>query len=256
VAERILRNDDSGSETGSRASEARLQEVVPVGRRGAPLRVLGIGLAIVVVIGTLVAKPWSAAEQTAPGGAAASLRSAVESLRAASPSQTPTIANVGSLPTIQPDRWADISASLRLTNADGIVLVARYPPSLFYDFEPVTPSATPIPEPPRDDGTSNTVHATGSLGNPLAIGLTRPDDAEIPIVVGWQFRDWADQRRLPITHPVGDVDRLLYIGLWLPSGEKNIREVSQRPLEWQAGTYRFDITSHGQTRYLFLILDP
>jgi hypothetical protein len=213
-------------------------------------------VAIVVVIVTLVAKPWTTPDQTvAPGGAVASLRGAVESFRAAA-SATPAVANVASLPTIQPDRWADISASLRLTDADGIVFVARYPPSLFYDFKPVTPSATPIPEAPRDDGTSNTVRASGLLGNPLAIGLTRPEDAVAPVVIGWQFRDWADQRRLPITHPVGDADRLLYIGLWLPSGEKNIREVSQRPLEWQAGTYRFDLLTGNTTRYLFVILDP
>jgi hypothetical protein len=244
-------NDGSRSTDGL---DPTFQEVAPV-RRGGSGRTLVAALGLILIIGTLVAKPWERnAVRTAD--ATVGIEGASASASPPTAASAPAVSPVVKLATIEPDRWARLSASLRATDADGVVFVGRDADGLFYDVQTATPSGSAIQQPARTDGSTNTVRGTGLLGNPVAIGFTRPTDAELPVIIGWQFRDWADQFRLPLTHPIGDVDRYLFIGTWLPRGEQNIREISRQPPQWQGGTYEFDFTVGGQTRYLFVILDP
>jgi len=245
-------NDGSRSRE---TSDLTLQAVLPRGRRGGVTHIAATALIVVVAIGTLVVKPWDRFERgDAAAAPQATLAVAAESAPPAA--AVPSIAPIEVPTTIEPDRWAQLSASLQTANADGVVFVARYRDSLFYAFQPVNPSAYTTAEAPETDGTSNTVRATGYLGSPVALGITRATASAAPITVGWRFLDRVGQTRLAMTHPVGDVDRDLFIGLWLPTGERNISDVSRQPPEWQAGTYRFDLIAADGTRHVFVILDP
>jgi hypothetical protein len=240
-----------------------------------------VATVLVAAIGVLVAKPWTwravAGSGALDGSVAVVAASPSPTTAATSPSAVspdlvlspdaspvaagspPPSAYVENLEPIQPDRWAHLSATLRSVNADGVVLVARYPGGLYYGFLPATPSESATIEPPEPDGTSNSVRVTSYLANPIAIGITRPTDTAAPLTVAWQVLGPGRQYRLTLRHPVGDLDRYLFLGpgLGLPPGERrNRREISRWPPAWQAGVYRFDIASGDGLRHVFVILEP
>ena len=265
--------------------DATLLPVLPVARQGALGRPIAVGFVLVVAIATLVAKPWawlgSATPARAPDTAiarpvaTASVTPPTPSAGTsdepspdlilgpaaplASTASPPPGAYIENLAPIEPDRWTHLSASLASANADGVVFVARYPAGLYYSFQRVTPSDTPRAAPPSPDGTTNTVRVTGYLANPVAIGLTRPAHTDAPLALAWQVIGPGRLFRLTLRHPVGDLDRYLFLGpgLGLPPGERrNRREISRWPPTWQAGVYRFDLATDGGTRYLFVVLEP
>src|SRR3989304_4042635 len=149
-------------------------------------------------------------------------------------------------------RLSQNSVSLRNGNHDGVVFVARWPGGLYWTFVPGEPGergshAIP-PERGDDSGTDvtispDTVRMTGYLAAPVAIGFTRPSGASPPSALAWLIPGPEAGVRVPLRHPVGDLDRYLWLGpgLGLPRGEqRNRREISRWPPMWLPGGYRFD----------------
>jgi hypothetical protein len=250
-------------------------------RRG-PDPALVVALALCVAIGALVVKPWSWVGGLAPGAGptpavAGQLGGPTatggptgeaspdlvgggpnEQPSAATPTASPPIwAFIENLDPIDPMTWSGLSAILRPVNRDGVIFVARVPNAgLYWGFVPVDPSDSLTM---TFDG-GNAVRKTGYLGAPIAIGITRPTGAPAPITLGWQVLGPGAELRLPLRNPVGDLDRYLWLGpgLGLPRGEqRNRREISRFPPTWLPGLYRFDLTTAtGETRHLFVVLDP
>jgi hypothetical protein len=254
-----------------------------------------VALALSVAIGALVVKPWSwvgglgpgvgaptPAAGGQPGGSVASNGPTAKvspDLVGGGPEAQPTAAQptaspppwalIENLDPIDPTTWSHISAGLRLIDRDAVVFVARWPGGLYWRFVPVEPGERlSLAGPPATGNGAggvpttdpDTVRMTGFLATPIAIGLARATGAGDPGVVAWQILGPGAEYRLPLRHPVGDLDHFLFLGpgLGLPRGEqRNRREISQFPPLWLPGVYRFDLTSPtGETRHLFVVLDP
>jgi hypothetical protein len=259
------------------------ERVRPTASRRGPDPALVVGLALCVAIGALVVKPWSWVGGLVPGagaptpaaagqpaGSVASSSPTAEASpdlvgggpivppTAGQPTATPPLwAFIENLDPIDPTTWSGLSAALRPINRDGVVFVARVPNAgLYWGFLPVDPNDSLTMS--FDGG--NAVRKTGYLGAPIAIGITRPTGAPEPITLGWQVLGPGAEVRLPLRNPVGDLDRYLWLGpgLGLPRGEqRNRREISRFPPTWLPGLYRFDLTTAtGETRHLFVVLDP
>jgi len=180
----------------------------------------------------------------------------------------PPGALIENLDPIDPTTWSRISASLRKGDRDGVVFVARWPGGLYWRFVPVEPGERDSPTVTLESadragaGTTippDTVRMTGYLATPVAIGFTRPADASVPTALAWQILGPGAEFRVPLRHPVGDLDRYLWLGpgLGLPRGEqRNRREISRWPPMWLPGVYRFDLTADGATRHVFVVLEP
>jgi hypothetical protein len=268
------------------------EPIRPATLRRGPEPALIVAIALLLTIGALVVKPWaivgqltSSAIGSPPGtssgqaaiGASPSGSAPVTSETAtpgiASPGITPPAATptyapdayVENLPPIEPDSWMHISASLRLIDRAAVVFVARWPGGLYWRFVPVTPGARDsLAESPATTGgdavaPTDTVRMTGFLANPVAIGLVRPSGEPEPEVLAWQILGPGASFRLPVRHPVGDLDRFLFLGpgLGLPRGEqRNRREISRFPPTWLEGVYRFDLTNGDGTEHVFVVLEP
>jgi hypothetical protein len=269
---------------GSRSDrdDALVLDRVAVARRfRGPEPALAVAVGVILAVAVLILKPWSiggpssrgdVATQPAPGasvaaeaGPSAVVRPEPDAAVAAdgaarSVASPPPSAYIENLDPIEPDRWAHLSATLRTTNADGVVVVARYPDGLYYGFFPTAPSELASAQPAgRADAPTNVARVTGYLANPVAIGITRAIDEPAPLAIGWQVLGPGRQVRLTLRHPVGDLDRYLFLGpgIGLPPGERrNRREISRWPPVWQAGVYRFDLTTESGTRYVFVDLEP
>jgi hypothetical protein len=263
--------------------EVLAERVRPTSSRRGPDPTLVVALALCVAIGALVVKPWSwvgglvpgagvptPAAAGQPGGPAATSSPTGEASpdlvgggpngqpTGATPTASPPIwAFIENLDPIDPTTWSGLSATLRPVNRDGVVFVARVPKAgLYWGFVPIDPNDSLTM---TFDG-GNAVRKTGYLGAPIAIGITRPTGAPEPITLGWQVLGPGAELRLPLRNPVGDLDRYLWLGpgLGLPRGEqRNRREISRFPPVWLPGLYRFDLTTPtGETRHLFVVLDP
>ncbi len=250
-------------------------------RRG-PEPAVVVAITMLLAVGALIVKPWAAAGEFGPPGpegrpapaglpasavpeGSASPAGAVSASAAPAdtspdvtfdgplgPSESPPLgALIENLDPIDPARWSRISASLRKVNHDGVVFVARWPGGLYWGFVPVEPSE-------RGSQTA-TVRMTGYLATPVAIGFTRPSDAVPPSALAWLILGPGAESRVPLRHPVGDLDRYLWLGpgLGLPRGEqRNRREISRWPPMWLPGVYRFDLGADGVTRQVFVVLEP
>ena len=250
-------------------------------RRRGPEPALAVAVGVVLTVGILIVKPWSMGGPFARGDAAPEpttrLSVSPESAPSAVVRQEPDVAvapdraevsaaspapnaYIENLDPIEPDRWAHISSVLRSVDADGIVFIARWPGGLYYSFFPAAPSEQASAQPAgRADAPSNVVRVTGYLANPVAIGITRAINEPAPVAIGWQVLGPGRQVRVTLRHPVGDLDRYLFLGpgLGLPPGERRTRrEISRWPPVWQAGVYRFDLTTGAGTRYVFVDLEP
>jgi len=256
-----------------------------------------VAIALVITIGGLVFKPWTllgplgagpagnapaggpegtsgqptvglSSPQGAPSSGFAVGSSALGGVgpgASASPGLTPR-AFLEDLRPIEPDTWAHISASLRRIDRNAVVFVARWPGGLYWRFVPVEPGERQsLTEPVGSSGADpsaepDTVRITGYLATPLAIGLARPAGEPAPWVIAWQVFGPGATLRLPLRHPVGDLDRFLFLGpgLDMPRGEQtNRREISRFPPSWLEGVYRFDLTgADGPTRHVFVVLEP
>jgi len=266
-----------------RRSDALAAERVarPRGVRGVEPAVI-VALVLVVTIGLLVAKPWSAAP---PGGDPVAARPATAtSSPAPSPVDTarPTAAADGQgsgaaqatpestqepVPPVDPEAWSRISKVLRSVNHDGLVFVARWPGGLYWGFVQVEAStsttmrlaADPAGSAGESDGLPNGARMTGYLAAPVAIGITRASGTPVANTLVWLVRGPGAEVRVPLRHPVGDVDRYLWLGpgFGLPRGEqRNRREISRWPPTWPPGVYRFELSTVSGTRYVYVVLEP
>jgi len=267
------------------------EPVITRGSRRGPDSAVVVALTVLVAIGTLIVKPWAAAGELGPaapepspppGGAStesgtpsgtAPRDSVPDLLRGDGPGDAPTSppplgALIENLDPIEPARWSRISTILRNVNHDGVVFVARWPGGLYWTFVPVEPGeqgSHAVP-PERGDGSGtevtispDTVRMTGYLAAPVAIGFTRPSGASPPSALAWLILGPGSEFRVPLRHPVGDLDQYLWLGpgLGLPRGEqRNRREISRWPPMWLPGVYRFDLGVDGVTRHIFVVLEP
>jgi hypothetical protein len=250
-----------------RRSERPVAESVDApGRTRGSRRVAVAAGALVVTIVVLVAKPWSAlpagggsASTALPGaGAAATVPATPTFASPEASAPTAPATGIASDDPIDPAQWSRISTVLGLMDRDGLVFVVRWPTGLFWSFVAADSSTTAtmrlVPAP-----TANGARMTGYLARPVAIGITRRSGAAEPITLAWAIFGPGAEVRVPLRHPVGDVDGYLWLGpgFGLPRGEqRNRREISRWPPTWPAGVYRFELSTAAGTRYLFVDLEP
>jgi hypothetical protein len=244
-----------------------------------------VALVLVVTIGLLVAKPWSAAPPhgdpvAAPPAIATSspAPSPVDTARPSAAAGDPGAREDGaaegspgtadeSVAPVDPDAWSRISKVLRTVNHDGLVFVARWPGGLYWGFVQVDASTSkamrlvtaPTGSPGTPDGLPNGARMTGYLGAPVAIGITRASGTPVANTLAWLVRGPGAEDRVPLRHPVGDIDRYLWLGpgFGLPRGEqRNRREISRWPPTWPPGVYRFELSTAAGIRYVYVVLEP
>ena len=251
------------------------EPVITRGSRRGPDSAVVVALTVLVAIGTLIVKPWAFAGEltgsdtpsgSTPTDSAPVLRP-LEEPGDAPTSSPPLWALIENLEPIDPARWSRISTTLRRVDHDGVIFVARWPGGLYWSYVPVEPAVggpPEVPSAPAQRGSAeadrpDTVRMTGYLAAPVAIGFTRRSEASPPTALAWLIRGPGAELRVPLRHPVGDIDQYLWLGpgLGLPRGEqRNRREISRWPPMWLPGVYRFDLGVDGVTRHIFVVLEP